>query len=363
MTPNGMTGDDATTEPTPAQEGFSMPPEWADHERCWMAWPARPGAWGDRLEAARDAYAEVARAIARFEPVRMLTRPADAADASIRCGDEVDVMMADINEAWFRDTGPTFLLGPDGALGGVDWAFNGWGGKISDSAPDKEATLKVFERSAARRFAAPIVLEGGAIHVSGAGTLLTTESVVLNPNRNLGLTKQAAEAVFRDYLGVNEVVWLGAGYEHDDTDGHVDNLACFTGANTILAIACADENDPNHAVFADNLERLSRATDNAGRVFDVVTIPQPAPRHVDGRRLTLSYINFYLAGHGTDKAVIMPAFDDPMDNTANDIVAAAFPDRTVVQISALDIVAGGGGIHCITQQQPLRASPDADGAT
>lgn len=347
-------------EAKPAAEGFAMPPEWADHARCWMAWPTRPGLWGERIEAARDAYAEVAKAIAGYEPVTMVAPPADMADASLRCGDEVDVLMLEIAEAWMRDTGPTFLLNPAGALAGVDWQFNGWGGKVDGIEADKASTARILERVKARRFAAPIVLEGGAIHCNGAGTVMTTESVVLNPNRNPGLDKAAAEAVFRDYLGANEVIWLGAGYEQDDTDGHLDNLACFAGANTILAITCDDENDPNFSAFQDNLARLRAATDGDGRVFDIVTVPQPVRRDLDGRRLTLSYINFYLAGSGEDRAVIMPSFDDPADDEANDIIAAAFPNRTVVQLPALDIVAGGGGIHCITQQQPVAGPAGKD---
>ncbi|MEZ5668877.1 MAG: agmatine deiminase family protein [Alphaproteobacteria bacterium] len=347
----------------PAAAGFVMPPEWADHDRCWMAWPVGAGNWGARLEAARDAYAEVARTIARYEPVTMLAAPAELADVSLRCGDTVETMMTDYGEPWLRDFGPTFLVGPDGALGAVDWMFNGWGGRVAETAADKAAARLVMERTGAARFAAPIVLEGGAIHVNGAGTLLTSESVVLNPNRNPGLDAAGAAAVFRAYLGIDEVLWLGAGYEQDVTDGHVDNLACFAGENRILAIDCDDADDPNFAVFRDNLARLRGATDTSGRVFDVVTLPQPARREHNGQRMILSYLNFYLAGAGDTKAVIMPAFDDPMDDEANDIVAAAFPDRMVEQIPALDIVAGGGGIHCITQQQPRVTAADAAGTT
>jgi agmatine deiminase len=348
------------TDATPAAEGFVMPPEWADHERCWMAWPSRPGNWGDRLEAARDAFAEIARAIAEYEPVTIVAAPADMADASLRCGKTVDILMLDVAEAWMRDTGPTFVTGPNGELAGVDWQFNGWGGKVEGIEVDKAATAYILDRLRARRFPAPIVLEGGAIHVNGAGSVLTTESVLLNPNRNPGLGKPAAEAILRDYLGIGQVVWLGAGYTGDDTDGHIDNLACFAGPNRILAIDCTDESDPNFPVFQDNMARLKAATDVDSRVFDIVPVPQPRARMAGDRRLTLSYLNFYLAGRDGDLAVVMPSFDDPCDNVANDIIAAAFPGRTVVQLPASDIVLGGGGIHCITQQQPAVATPLAD---
>lgn len=347
------------TNATPASQGFAMPPEWADHERCWMAWPSRAGQWGDQLETARDAIAQVAHEIAQFEPVTMLAAPADMADASIRSGEHVDIMMIDVADPWLRDTGPTFLTGPDGALGGVDWRFNGWGQRVADIVADEGVAEAILVRAGAERFAAPIVLEGGAIQSNGAGTIMTTESVVFDPKRNPDLDKAGAEAVFRDYLAAREVIWLGSGYTGDNMGGRIDNLACFAGENTILAITCDDESDPNFAVFQDNLSRLRAATDDSGRVFEVITVPQPRPREVEGRRLTLSYLNIYLAGRGKDRAVIMPAFDDPADDEANDIIGAAFPGLAVVQLSATDIVLGGGGIHCITLQQPRDPSADA----
>ena len=200
-----------------------------------------------------------------------------------------------------------------------------------------------------RRYAAPLVLEGGAIHVDGEGTLLTTESCLLNPNRNPDLGRAEVEELLRQYLGVRTILWLNGGVEDDDTDGHVDNVACFVRPGLVLALNSSDPADGNYAMLTENIERLRASTDAAGRSLEVVPIEQPRRREMaDGRRLALSYVNFYIANGG----IVMPAFEDPQDRHAYDIVQRAFPDRRVMQVPATEIVFGGGGIHCITQQQP-----------
>jgi agmatine deiminase len=200
-----------------------------------------------------------------------------------------------------------------------------------------------------RRYEAPFVLEGGAIHTDGEGTLLTTESVLLNANRNPGIGRADMEELLAAYLGIRKVIWLGEGLKDDDTDGHVDNLACFARPGVVLALSSSDPADANHGPLQDNLARLRAATDAQGRSFEVVEIEQPRPRYLpDGRRIAASYINFYVA----NGAVIMPAFEDPQDARACEAVTRAFPGREIVQVPAVDIVCGGGGIHCITQQQP-----------
>jgi agmatine deiminase len=205
-----------------------------------------------------------------------------------------------------------------------------------------------------RAFEAPFVLEGGSIHVDGAGTLLTSEQCLLNRNRNPGLDRKDIEANLRVWLGVREIVWLGQGLENDGTDGHVDNLACFVRPGLVLASVAPDPADPNHAPLADNLDRLRCARDARGRALEIIELPIPAPRVTDAGRLAANYVNFYLA----NGAVIAPAFDDPMDRIAAERLALAFPDRRIQQIPALAILEGGGGIHCITQQQPAGpASP------
>jgi agmatine deiminase len=336
-------------ERTPADDGFHMPAEWAPHARCWMGWPCRASLWGDDIEAARDAYAGVARAIAGFEPVTMLVNEAELAAARARCGDTVTCQAMPLDDSWLRDTGPTFVVDGRGGLAGVDWRFNAWGEKFQPYDQDALIAERVLAQVGAPRYAAPLVLEGGSIHVDGEGTLLTSEECLLNPNRNPGLDRVAIEALLRRYLRVEAVVWLGQGLDKDDTDGHVDNIACFVAPGVVMAVTCDDPADPNHAILQDNLARLRKAKDARGRSLEIVELPLPRePRHVDGQRLALSYVNYYIANGG----IVMPTFGDAHDALARDIVARAFPDRRVVQVPAGDILVGGGGIHCITQQQP-----------
>ncbi len=333
----------------PVDDGFFMPPEWAPHARCWMQWPCREPLFGEHLAAARDAYADVARAIAEFEPVTMIANPEHVIEASLKCGPGVSTFPLPLDDSWCRDSGPTFVVNAAVAVAGVDWKWNAWGGKYPDHQRDAGVARAVLEHLGMRRYAAPLVLEGGAIHVDGEGTALTTESCLLNPNRNPDLGRQEVEELLRQYLGVRSVLWLNGGLEDDDTDGHVDNVACFARPGLVLALQSSDPEDGNHAMLADNLARLRSATDAAGRSVEVVPIEQPRRRQMeDGRRLALSYINFYIANGG----VVMPAFEDPQDRHACDAIQRAFPDRRVMQIPASEIVFGGGGIHCITQQQP-----------
>lgn len=335
----------------PVDDGFFMPAEWAPHSRCWMEWPTRGEVWGEQIEAARDAYAEVAAAIARFEPVTMIAKPKNFIEASLRVGKDKNITMLNLphDDSWMRDNGPTFVVNAAGEVAGVDWRWNAWGNKYPDHERDALVAEEVLKHLAMRRYEAPFVLEGGAIHTDGEGTLLTTESCLLNPNRNPGLGRTDMEELLAAYLGVRKVIWLGDGLKDDDTDGHVDNLACFAKPGAVLALACNDPADANHGALKDNLARLRAATDAQGRAFEVVEIEQARARYLpDGRRLALSYINFYIA----NGAVIVPAFEDPQDARAFETISRAFPGREVVQVPALDIVHGGGGIHCITQQQP-----------
>jgi agmatine deiminase len=327
-----------------------MPPEWAPHRRCWIGWPCNPQSYpADQIEAARDAYAAVARAIARFEPVTLLANPEHVADAARRCGDTVTVRAMPLHDSWLRDTGPTWLVDGRGRLAGVDWPFNAWGEIYSGYEADRVLARRLLEETGALRFEAPIVLEGGAVHTDGEGTLLTTESVVLNPNRNPGLTAAEAERVFRAYLGVGKVIWLDAALEVDSTDGHVDNLACFARPGLVLALSEPDPADPHHEPLQENLRRLRRAEDARGRKLEIVEIRQPARREWNGDRLPQSYINFYIANGG----VVLPVFDDPADEAARKSLSVLFPDRQVVPVAGTDIVKGDGCVHCITQQEPL----------
>ena len=334
---------------TPAAEGFTMPGEWERHTRCWMAWPCRPETWPEgAFDAAAAAYTDVARAISRFEPVTMVCDPADVADASLACGPGVEILPLPISDSWIRDTGPSFVTDGKGLLAGVHWRFNAWGGNYPDSAKDQQVGRLMLEHLGLRRFEAPLVMEGGSFHVDGEGTLLTTEQCLLNPNRNPNLGKVEIEALLKEHLGISSVIWLGEGYQDDETDGHIDEIALFVKPGVVMAITTDDPGDANFKAFQDNLDRLKRARDAQGRELEVIPVRLPARRDENGVRLTLSYTNLYIANGG----IVMPAFEDPADDEAFRIVRRAFPDREVVQVPALDIVRGGGGIHCITQQQP-----------
>ncbi|HSK41533.1 MAG TPA: agmatine deiminase family protein [Arenibaculum sp.] len=332
----------------PVADGYHMPAEWLRHSRCWMAWPCRPETFTCGMDAARETYAEVAQAISAFEPVTMVCNPADAAEVSLACGPGVEVLPLPISDSWIRDTGPSFLIDGKGGLAGVHWRFNAWGGNYENCAEDAAIGRRILDHLGLPVYEAPFVLEGGAFHVDGEGTLLTTEECLLNPNRNPGLDRAGIEDLLGRHLGIRQVIWLGRGYEQDETDGHIDEIACFARPGVVIALTTDDTRDPNHEVFQDNLERLRAARDARGREIEIVPLRQPARREEGGRRLTLSYTNFYMA----NGAIILPAFEDPADDEAYRTFRRVFPDREIVQIPALDIVRGGGGIHCITPQQP-----------
>jgi agmatine deiminase len=334
---------------TPREAGFWMPAEWQPHACCWMAWPCRPENWQD-MEKARDTVARVARAIARFEPVTMTANGADLRGArrALDGTPQVDVVEVPSDDSWARDTAPTFLTSERHESAGVDWRFNAYGGIYADYGRTANMARRILDLAGARRFAAPIVLEGGAVHTDGGGTLLTTEDVVLDPRRNPGLSKGDAEEVLRQYLGVDHVIWLRGALEHDNTGGHVDNLACFAGPGVVVATGCDDPQDPQYEAVQANLQVLRAARDARGRALEVVELPQPARPLRDGRRLSPSYVNFYLA----DGAVILPAFGDPRDDEARDIAARLFPDRRVVPVATMALAEADGNVHCITQQQP-----------
>ena len=335
--------------PLPAERGFHMPAEWAPHSRCWMAWPCHESLWGPRLEAARDAVAEVAKAVVAFEPVTMAANPETLAEVSLRFSSGVSCLPMAQDDCWMRDTGPSFVVDGKGGLAGIDWRFNGWGEKYLPCDRDAALAAAVLDHLDVERVEAPLVLEGGAVQVDGEGTLITTEQCLLNPNRNPNLWREEIERMLAGHLGIRKVIWLGEGLVDDDTDGHVDNLACFAAPGVVLALAASDPEDANHKALADNLARLRAAHDAKGRPLEVIEVEQPKARTgAGGRRLGLSYVNLYIA----NGVVVMPSFEDPADQKAYETVVRCFPDRRVVRVPALDIVAGGGGIHCLTQQQP-----------
>jgi len=351
---------------TPAADGFRMPGEFEPHDGCWMAWPQRPDNW--RLDAgpAQEAFAAVAAAIAVSEPVTVAASPAQLERCRASLSPSIQVVEIETDDAWMRDIGPTFVVDGDGGRRGVDWHFNAWGGIYSPWDRDERVAARVLEVEGADRYRAPLVLEGGSIHVDGEGTVLTTEECLLNPNRNPEQGREQIERVLCDYLGAERVVWLGAGVYEDETDGHVDNLACFARPGVVLLTWSEDESDPQQAISRDALERLEAATDAGGRSFEVVRLPSPRPLRIEaeeaagvapregtlprraGDRLAASYANFYLG----NSRVVMPLLDERHDEEAAAILGRCFPGREVVGVPSREILLGGGNIHCITQQVP-----------
>jgi agmatine deiminase len=361
----------ATLESTPAADGYWMPGEFEPHAGCWMAWPQRSDNWRLGAEPAQAAFAAVASAIAVSEPVTMACSDAQFERCRSLLPDSVRVVEISTDDAWLRDTGPSFVVDGKGGRRGVDWRFNAWGGLegglYSPWDRDDRVAAKVLEIEAADRYRAPLVLEGGAIHVDGEGAVLTTEECLLNPNRNPELSREQIEAALHDYLGTEKVVWLGAGVCEDETDGHVDNLLSFARPGVVLLTWSDEESDPQRAISRDALARLEAATDARGRAFEVIRLPSPGPLTISaaeaegveavpgtkprraGDRMAASYANFYIA----NSRIVFPLLDERHDEEAARILGDCFPGREVVGVPAREILLGGGNVHCITQQVPL----------
>jgi agmatine deiminase len=334
----------------PKDLGFHMPAEWHVHQACWMAWPCHVATWAlIGLPRARQVYARIANAIAQYEPVNMLVSPEHLSTATELCGANIHLIPLPLNDSWTRDTGPTFLLNTEHELAGIHWIHNAWGGNYPDCDLDKQIASTILDKSHARQFNAPFVMEGGSFHVDGDGTVLTTKECLLNKNRNPQLSMQEIEEHLCQYLGANKVIWLEKGLIGDETDGHVDEIATFLAPGKVLALITHDKQDENYAILQKNLEILHNSMDAKGRQLEVWTVNLPPATYIDGQRLTLSYVNFYLANQG----IVMPAFGYPdYDKAAYQLFRQLFPDHAITQVDASDLFAGGGGIHCITQQEP-----------
>ena len=329
----------------------TMPPEWVEHERTWMAWPPTGPTTADLdeagLRAVRQAWADVANAVARFEPVTMVVDPRDVDEARTMLETGVELLTAPLDDAWMRDMGPTFVRDDAGLLA-VDWVFNGWGAQEwSRWDADAKVAPIVAATAGVATLESPMVNEGGGIHVDGEGTVLVTATVQLDPGRNPGWTRGQVEDELRRTLGTTRVVWLERGltrdYETFGTRGHVDIVASFAGPGTILFHDQRDPAHPDHAVSAQVRRTLEEAGD-----WTLVPVPAPTVLRDDEGWVDYSYINHYVC----NGAVILCAFDDPNDEVARGILQACYPDREIVLVDARAIFGRGGGIHCITQQQP-----------
>jgi agmatine deiminase len=352
-----------------------MPAEFERHSGCWMLWPERPDNWRAGAKPAQAVFAAVAAAIAQGEPVTVGVSAAQFQNARAHLPHRVRLVEISSNDAWMRDCGPTFLVDARGRRRGVDWVFNAWGGLSGGLYfpwdRDDEVARKVLEIEGDDRYRAPFVLEGGAIHVDGQGTCLTTEECLLNPNRNPGFGRADIEDGLRRYLGVSTVIWLGRGVYGDETGGHIDELACFTRPGHVALTWTEDRSDPQYEISRDAHDRLRHARDARGRRLTVHRIHQPGPLFMTaeeaagvdvrdgshprraGDRLPASYINFYIA----NRVVVMPLYEKRWDGAAARMLERLFPTRKVIGIATREVLLGGGNIHCITQQVP-RPAPD-----
>jgi agmatine deiminase len=388
---------------TPAQLGYRWPAEWEPHASTWLSWPRNPATWPEHFEPVPGEFAQLVRTIAQFEPVNILAGGEEVMrQARELLGDLPDVTLHDIptNDAWCRDHGPTFLsavqsskskvqsqFNPQSAIGNpqsplppalIDWEYNAWGGKYPPFDLDNQVPRRIAELQGRRIFSPGIILEGGAIDGNGEGVLLTTESCLLNPNRNPHVSREETEQYLRDYLGVKEIWWLKGGeIVGDDTDGHIDQIARFVGRRTIVVSVCDDSNDENYAPTQQNLAELKGAvgwdqlaerapshqnpsSTPVGRrsiahatelvpPYEIVPLPLPGPKYVGDQRLPAGYANFIFVNGG----LIVPTYDDPADQISIETLQKLLPDRRVVGSPSLNLVWGLGSFHCLSQQEPL----------
>ena len=349
-----------TSGKTPRDLGFRMPAEWETHSATWLTWPKDPVTWPDRVPQVQEIYLQMIAALTPHEKVNLLVDDQDTEnEVRRRCQFEsarnLTFHQIETVDSWIRDYGPNFLIDGNGNLGFNDWQFNAWGNKYEELKRDDRIPSILANRLNVPRFEPGIVMEGGSIEVNGNGCVLTTEQCLLNRNRNPHLSQGAIEQFLKDYLGVEKVLWLGEGIVGDDTDGHIDDIARFVAADTIVCAVEDDPSDANYELLQDNFKRLQSMSDVNGRSFEVVTLPMPGvvggtstdTRNLD--RLPASYANFYIANN----VVLAPVFGHENDQRAVMTLEQVFPTRRIVQINCEPLVWGMGTIHCVSQQQPL----------
>jgi agmatine deiminase len=362
-------GDSPTQ--TPRELGYRMPAEWEPHEATWLAWPHNPEDWPGKFQAIPWLYAEIVRLLAARERVHLIVEDAKAEQRIVgmleRAGanlDRVSLHAWPTDRGWTRDSGPIFVRNSEGQVAITNWRFNAWAKypdwHLDDRLPGRVAellelrewqpTVELADAAGSEARMHRVVLEGGSIDVNGRGALLTSEECLLSEvqRRNPGVTREQLERVFYDYLGIDQVLWVNRGIAGDDTHGHIDDIARFAAADTIVAAVEPDKRDANHEPLADNLDRLMAARTADGKQFTIVELPMPRPVVFRGQRLPASYANFYLA----NGVVLMPTFHDANDRVALNTLAEVFPEREVIGVHSVDLIWGLGALHCMTQQQP-----------
>jgi agmatine deiminase len=342
------------TSQTPASLGYRMPAEWEPHAATWLSWPRREGiSFPDSFDRVMPTLRAMVEALIESEQVCInVCNGAHEAEAqSVLHGlptGRITFYRIPTNEPWCRDHGPIFLTRErDPKLAVVDWDYNAWGNKYPPFNLDEVVPTRIAEILKLPAFYPRMVLEGGSIDVNGSGALLTSESCLLNKNRNPNLSRHEIEQRLRDYLGVRDILWLGKGIAGDDTDGHIDDLARFVLERTVVTVVQDDRGDEDYEPLQENLDRLQEIR-IGGRKLDILTLPMPKKIVREGLRLPASYANFYIA----NTCVLVPAFGDPADQPALSVLRNCFPSRRVTGVDCRELIWGLGTFHCLTQQQP-----------
>jgi agmatine deiminase len=347
----------------PAFKNYRMPAEWEPHSGTWLTWPHNPETWPNQdMEQVETDYLQIVKAITKGEQAHILVQDKSAEEDLIEKLQENSVSMNQVsiydiptNDSWIRDYGPNFIIREDDdnrELAINDWDFDSWGRKYKWELDDLVSGF-IADQLKITKFKPEIVLEGGAIEVNGLGTCLTTDSCVLNPNRNDGIRRERMEDFLRNYLGASKIIWLSGDLEGDDTDGHIDNLARFVNPTTIVCSLENNERDANFLGLKQNYERLKAAKDQDGNPIRIIPLPMPGYVGSKNERLPASYANFYI----TNNAVLVPTYEHANDEKALDILTTLFPERTIIPIPCKTLIWGLGGIHCLTQQQPQGYNP------
>ncbi len=359
-----------TLNSTPRQDGFRMPGEFEAKKGCWLGWPERNDVWRNGAKPAQKIWVDICAAIAQSEPVTVCASDAQYENARAMLPEEIRVVEMSTNDAWFRDSGCAFVVNDRGDVRGTDWTFNAYGGLDGGLYfpwdKDDKIAQKMLEIENLDRYRSPLIAEMGGIQCDGQGTILTTEQCLLNKNRNAHLGKEKVEELLCDYLGAQKVIWLPRGCKFDETDGHIDDLACWVAPGELLLQWTDDKTDPQYEIYQEAYEILSNTTDARGRKITIHKLPQPTAlewteeeaagldavagthERLAGTKICASYINYYIG----NSVVVVPAYDDPMDEPAQAVLQKIFPNHKVIAIqNAREVLLGGGNVACITQPQ------------
>jgi agmatine deiminase len=333
---------------SPREAGFRMPAEWEPHKRTWMMWPCRQEMWDDIEATSRD-YAAVAHAIREFEPVTMVARPEDARGARDMLDANVEILVAEIDDSWARDAGPCFLKSADGERAGARFRFNAWGGKYHPFEADARVAQAMLEEAGVAAYLSALVAEGGGISVDGEGTIITTETCFPNLNRNPDWSRAQIERELMEMLGGEKVIWLPGNPLETETDGHTDGIAIFVAPGIVLMESAGDDESEWNEHIRRNYAAMQGQTDAKGRPIHIVTVPEAVDAPSTHPKFCRSYVNAYLVNGG----VIMPSYGVASDMVVRKVFRTLFPERRIREVRIDSIAIGGGGIHCITQQEPL----------